>query len=279
MRKPNIKTTVIHSKNNSAWNIVGTKLGAKYKIARVPYIASEDKLVNEANKIEAHGHAEFMSYCFNHSEDISVDDLTIAKTIPKPKPFESNGYSHIKFGLPRHYAVNFGAERRMELNTEAIRRHNKIHSTTLYYGYDFYSSDGNSDYWNNHTYFAAPVQVLTVPDFLARTDKYFSTPIPEPKPAESHEYPHMKYGLPKYYAVHFGGEQRVELKTKAVNRYNKIYNTNWNGDFKFYGFDVKDDCWNWIVDFKEPVTLLTVIRFLALTEPHFNPKQPNITDN
>ena len=204
------------------------------------------------------------------------------KVVARPKFFvepKKQMYPQEQYGLPSRYAVNFGAEHRVALKTEALNRFNKIHNGAFSGVRKFYGFNRKADFWDDVSDFAAPVQVLTVPDFLARTDKYFSTPIPEPKPAESHEYPHMKYGLPKYYAVHFGGEQRVELKTKAVNRYNKIYNTNWNGDFKFYGFDVKDDCWNWIVDFKEPVTLLTVIRFLALTEPHFNPKQPNITDN
>lgn len=31
-----------HSESNDAWNVIGTKLGAKYKIARFPYIKYED---------------------------------------------------------------------------------------------------------------------------------------------------------------------------------------------------------------------------------------------
>jgi len=44
-----IRTKVVHSTSKLAWNIVGTKLGGKYKIAIVPYVPSDDKDVNEAN--------------------------------------------------------------------------------------------------------------------------------------------------------------------------------------------------------------------------------------
>ena len=58
-----IKTEVVHSKTKNAWNIIGTKVGGKYKIARVPYFA-------QACKIEAFRHAEFISFCFNNSDSI-----------------------------------------------------------------------------------------------------------------------------------------------------------------------------------------------------------------
>jgi hypothetical protein len=72
MKVPNIKTKVVHSKSESAWNIIGTTLGAKYKIARVPYVAVSDPEVTDLNRNEALEHAEYISYCFNHSDMISI---------------------------------------------------------------------------------------------------------------------------------------------------------------------------------------------------------------
>ena len=45
MEIPKITTRVVYSKKNFAWNVVGTQLGAKYKIARVPYLSSMDQAV------------------------------------------------------------------------------------------------------------------------------------------------------------------------------------------------------------------------------------------
>ena len=70
MKNPGIKTRVIHSKTNSAWNVVGVKLGGKHKIARVPYIVTCDQDVNDTNREEALEHAEFISHCFNQSDAI-----------------------------------------------------------------------------------------------------------------------------------------------------------------------------------------------------------------
>jgi hypothetical protein len=70
MKNPNIKTKVVHSKDNAAWNIVGTKLGGKYKIAIVPYTPSLDVEVIDEAREEALNHAEFISFCFNASHDI-----------------------------------------------------------------------------------------------------------------------------------------------------------------------------------------------------------------
>lgn len=36
------KWKVVHSVSKDAWNVVNTELGGKYKIARVPYVVSED---------------------------------------------------------------------------------------------------------------------------------------------------------------------------------------------------------------------------------------------
>lgn len=70
MENPKIKTKVVHSQTKSAWNIVGENLGGKYKIARVPYLVSDIQVLSDKNIIEAFKHAEFISYCFNHSDSI-----------------------------------------------------------------------------------------------------------------------------------------------------------------------------------------------------------------
>ena len=64
MSKKNIETKVVHSESKPAWNVVGTKLGGKHKIARVPYVPSNNGALFR-NKIEALEHAEFISFCFN----------------------------------------------------------------------------------------------------------------------------------------------------------------------------------------------------------------------
>jgi len=70
MKDPAIKVKIIHSQSKPAWNIVGTKLGAKYKIARIPYVSGTDEITANNNRQEAFEHAEFIAYCFNHSESI-----------------------------------------------------------------------------------------------------------------------------------------------------------------------------------------------------------------
>lgn len=70
MKNPNIKTKVVHSQTKSAWNVIGTNIGGKYKIARVPYFVCEDDAISKRNRIEAFEHAEFISHCFNESDKI-----------------------------------------------------------------------------------------------------------------------------------------------------------------------------------------------------------------
>ena len=61
-----INTTVKHSLTKDAWNVVGTDLGKKYKIARVPYFVVEgNDILTTMNKNEALEHALFISNCFN----------------------------------------------------------------------------------------------------------------------------------------------------------------------------------------------------------------------
>lgn len=72
MEVPKIKTKVVHSQSKPAWNVVGTSLAGKYKIARVPYVESEDKETQLRNVTEALNHAEFISYCFNNAEKLKL---------------------------------------------------------------------------------------------------------------------------------------------------------------------------------------------------------------
>jgi len=67
MKDPNIKTKVVHSKSNLAWNVVGENLANKFKIARIPYILSGNKEYDLKAIDEAHTHAIFISTCFNNS--------------------------------------------------------------------------------------------------------------------------------------------------------------------------------------------------------------------
>jgi hypothetical protein len=67
MKNPNIKTKVVHSISKPAYNIIGSSLGKKHKIAIVPYVSSDDVEVIDINRDEALEHAEFISYCFNNS--------------------------------------------------------------------------------------------------------------------------------------------------------------------------------------------------------------------
>ncbi|OBW43509.1 hypothetical protein AB670_00038 [Chryseobacterium sp. MOF25P] len=60
-----MKTIVKHSRTKSAWNVVSTTIGTKYKIAVVPYILTDDEITQTKEKNEALEHAEFISKCFN----------------------------------------------------------------------------------------------------------------------------------------------------------------------------------------------------------------------
>jgi hypothetical protein len=75
MKNPKIKTKVVHLKTKSAYNVIGTSLGNKYKIARIPYLVNGDLSEEWNNKEmdEAKDHAEFISYCFNNSDSILSD--------------------------------------------------------------------------------------------------------------------------------------------------------------------------------------------------------------
>ena len=67
---PKIKTKVEHSQSKTAWNVIGTTLGSKYKIARIPYLMCDSYAISKNNRIEALKHARFISHCFNNSNAI-----------------------------------------------------------------------------------------------------------------------------------------------------------------------------------------------------------------
>jgi len=59
-----MKTKVVHSETKSAWNIVSTEIGSKYKIARVPYVITGcSQEIDGRNRKEALDHAQFISKC------------------------------------------------------------------------------------------------------------------------------------------------------------------------------------------------------------------------
>lgn len=63
----NIRTKVVHSESKSAWNVIGTGWGGKYKIARVPYLVCDHEIINTQRKNEALEHALFISDAFNNA--------------------------------------------------------------------------------------------------------------------------------------------------------------------------------------------------------------------
>ena len=60
-----IKVEVKHSISKSAWNVVGTKLGGKHKIAICPYETSDTESLTIKWRLEAFEHAKFICDCFN----------------------------------------------------------------------------------------------------------------------------------------------------------------------------------------------------------------------
>ena len=67
-----IETTVKHSQTKDAWNVIGARLGGKYKVARVPYVVTGNESVDEYNKNEALEHATFISDCLNAADTVST---------------------------------------------------------------------------------------------------------------------------------------------------------------------------------------------------------------
>lgn len=61
-----IHTEVKHSESKDAWNVIGTTMGEKFKIARVPYFLCNNVIIDTRNKAEALEHAQFICACFNN---------------------------------------------------------------------------------------------------------------------------------------------------------------------------------------------------------------------
>lgn len=56
------KWEIKHSFSKDAFNIIGTVLGGKYKVARVPYLVDEDfPEISDRNKNEAHADAKLIA--------------------------------------------------------------------------------------------------------------------------------------------------------------------------------------------------------------------------
>lgn len=60
-----IPTKVVHSQSKAAWNVIGTTLGGKYKIARFPYNVPYDEALAAKERKEAFELATFASNAFN----------------------------------------------------------------------------------------------------------------------------------------------------------------------------------------------------------------------
>jgi hypothetical protein len=75
MELPKIHTRVVHSESKNAWNVIGTKIGGRYKIARVPYdkIGTMGTDYNEKDKMVAYEYAVFISTCFNLAYEESLN--------------------------------------------------------------------------------------------------------------------------------------------------------------------------------------------------------------
>ena len=66
----NIECEVKHSETKDAWNILGTGLGRKFKIARIPYLFLEDDEFYKGKRQEALSHAEYIAWALNNSEQL-----------------------------------------------------------------------------------------------------------------------------------------------------------------------------------------------------------------
>ena len=70
---PKVIVKIKHSQSKSAWNIIGTRLGYKYKIAIIPYLKlGNNEIFDTRSKADALKHAEFICFCFNNPERILV---------------------------------------------------------------------------------------------------------------------------------------------------------------------------------------------------------------
>ena len=209
-------------------------------------------------------------------KDISAAHITSSskalppQTIPEPKPAKSHEYPHMKYGLPKYYAVHFGDVRTHPLDIEALKRYNEIHTTSFKGHYKFYGFDGKNDCWEGVTHFEQPVTLLTVVAFLARTDKHFNPIAPESNPIDADRYPHMLLGLPKYYAVIL---DQVEYP-QARRVFNQIHHVNYGCNVKYCGFDGANfnngtRAVNDVAQFNVKLDVLTAAEFLTAANEYF----------
>lgn len=70
MKNPKLKVKLKHSQTKSAWNIIGTIPGDKYKIARIPYSVYDNEIISNNNREEAYNIAEYIETCLNQSDFI-----------------------------------------------------------------------------------------------------------------------------------------------------------------------------------------------------------------
>ena len=109
-----------------------------------------------------------------HADVVDID-LQAAAVQSEPKPIDPDHlYPHMQYGLPEYYAVMFKDVKRNTLDMEAVNRYNKIHNLDNGGRFKFYGFDGKADCWDAVSYFAEPVQVLSVREFLACTDVHIN---------------------------------------------------------------------------------------------------------
>jgi len=64
------KAKVMHSESKDAWNVIGTVLGGRWKIARFPYLQIEGSQdYNEKEKIEQYSNAMLLADAINTTND------------------------------------------------------------------------------------------------------------------------------------------------------------------------------------------------------------------
>lgn len=62
------KVKVVHSQSKPAFNIVSVKFGAKYKIARIPYVICGYNEIDTREKKQAENHANLIAKHFNNGD-------------------------------------------------------------------------------------------------------------------------------------------------------------------------------------------------------------------
>ena len=60
-----ITTIIKHSESKTAWNVIGTTLGERYKYATIPYCKGINEIINTKEKAESLKIAMFISYSLN----------------------------------------------------------------------------------------------------------------------------------------------------------------------------------------------------------------------